>query len=93
MRGWVKAWADLDLFGLLRNAFHDPVKHAFLDIEARTGAAALSVIEEDGEGGTLNSCLQVHIVEEDVGRLAAEFERDLLKVPGSRMQDQFADLG
>jgi hypothetical protein len=29
-----------------RNAFHDPVKHAFLDIEARTGAAALSVIEQ-----------------------------------------------
>src|SRR5206468_8926062 len=51
-----------------------------------------SVVEEDGTGRTGDGRLQIAIVKDDVGRLAAQFQRDLFEVPGSRLKNQFADL-
>ena len=35
----------------------------------------------------------IGVVEDDVGRLAAQFERDLLQIAGGGLHDQLADFG
>ena len=60
---------------------------------ARAGRADLSGIEEDAGGGRLAGGLDVGIVEDHVGGLAAEFERDPFEVAGGAAQDAAADAG
>ena len=64
-----------------------------LDVEPRARAAALPVIEEDGAGRAGNGGVEVGVVEDDVRRFAAEFERNFLQIAGGRLQDQLADFG
>src|SRR5581483_10718174 len=72
------------------HALDDLVEDCFFDIEAGSGAAALSVVEEDGAGGTGDGGVQVGITQDDVGRFATEFQRYFLEIAGSGVQDQFA---
>ena len=68
-------------------------KTFFFDEEARAGAAALAVIEEDGHGGAGNGGFEIGVVDDDVGRFAAEFERNFLQVAGRGVNDELADFG
>ena len=88
-----KPWPDLDLLGMIRDATNHFVENCLVDVQARTGAAALSVVEEDRVGRAGNAGLHVGVVEHDVGRLAAELQRNLLQISGSRLQDELAHLG
>ena len=72
--------ADLDLLGLLGDARDDVVETAALDVQARAGVAALAVVEEDAVGGAGDRGVEVGVGEDDVRRLAAELQRDLLEV-------------
>ena len=77
----------------LRNAFHNFVEDSFFDEEPRARAAALAVIEEDGAGGAGNGGVEIGVVEYDVRRFAAQFERDFFQIAGRRVHDQLADFG
>jgi hypothetical protein len=45
-----------------------------------------------GCGGAGDGALEIRVGVDDVGRLAAELERDLLQVPRRSLDDQLADL-
>ena len=68
---------------MLGDAFHDSVEDGLLDVEARSGAAALAVIEEDGAGRSGDGVVEIGVFENDVGRLAAEFERNFFRFPAA----------
>ena len=90
---WIESGTDVELFGALRDAVDDFVEDFLFDVEPRAGAAALAVIEEDGAGGAGNGAVEIGVVENDVGRFAAEFERNLLQVAGRGLHDELADFG
>ena len=89
----IEAWSDLDLLGVLGDALEDLVVRALLDEQARAGRAALAVVEEDRVRRAGDRRLHVSVAVDDVRRLAAELERDLLEVARGRLDDQLADLG
>src|SRR5215831_2426798 len=66
--------SDFDFLGLFGNALNPLVVYRFLDIQARACAAALAVVEEDGTGRARDRRFKISIFENDVGRLAPEFE-------------------
>ncbi len=77
----------------LGDAVDDLVEDLVLDIEPRSGAAALAMVKENRTRRAGNGGLEVRIGEDDVGRLASQLQRDLLKVSGCGLHDQLADLG
>src|ERR1700722_3521818 len=89
----IEAGTDADFLRGLRHAVDDPVENFLVDEEARAGAAALAVIEEDGAGGAGDGGVEIGVVENDVGGLAAEFERDFFEVAGAGLDDELADFG
>src|SRR5580704_292754 len=78
---------------MVSNAFHDSIEDRFLDVEARSGAAALAVIEEDRACGASNRRDEISVFEHDVRRFAAKFERHLLQVAGRGMHDKLPNFG
>src|ERR1700733_3967532 len=60
--------------------------------QTRTRAAALAVIEENRVRGAGNRHIEIRVVEHDVGRFAAEFQRDFLQIIRRRLDDELADL-
>jgi hypothetical protein len=66
------------------------VVDAPLDEKARAGAANLAGIREHRHPGAGNGAFEVRVGEHDVGRLAAEFERHPLEVPGGCRDDLLA---
>ena len=89
----IHARPDADLRRVLSDAVDHFVEDLLLDVEARTGAAALAVIEEDSVGRSGDGGVDVGVVEDDVGRLAAEFERDLLQIASGGLKDELANFG
>src|SRR5258706_6509953 len=66
----------------------------FFHVETRTGAAALALIEEEREVCAFDGFVHVGVGEDDVGTLAAEFERDALEIGiGGGAHDEVADFG
>lgn len=61
--------SDLKRLDLLREEREELVVDALLDVDARAGAAALAVVEEESESGPSGGLLDVGVVEDDVGRL------------------------
>ncbi len=51
------------------------------------------MIEEDGAGCSGDGGVEIGIVENDVGRFAAELEGDFFQVAGAGLDDQLADFG
>ena len=75
-------------------ALHELVVGLFLHEEPRTGAAALALVEEQREVRAFDGRIHVGVGEDDVGALAAEFQRDAFEVGfGGCLHDQVADLG
>ena len=66
---------------------------AFLHEQARAGAADLALVEPDGVDHALDRAVEIGVVEDDEGRLAAELQRQLLAGAGGRLADDAADLG
>lgn len=93
LEGVLGEWvADLVLLGALLEGFDELVIDALLHVDTRAGAAALPVVVVDAEVDPVDGVLDVGIVEDDVGRLAAQLERDLLQVGRRRcLHDLSAD--
>lgn len=72
--------ADLVLLGALLEGGNELVVDAVLHVNARAGAAALAVVEVDTKVDPVDGVVNVGVVEDNVGRLAAQLERDLLQV-------------
>jgi hypothetical protein len=51
------------------------------------------VIEKNGVRRARNRDIEIRIVEHDVGRFAAQFERDFLQIIRRGFDDQLADFG
>ena len=71
----------------------DLLVHRLLHEEARAGAADVALVEVDPVDDPLDRLVERRVVEDDVGRLAAELERELLPAAGDRAHDLLADLG
>jgi hypothetical protein len=71
----------------------EPLGNAFLHQDARAGAADLALVEPDGIDHAFDRRVEIGIVEDDEGRLAAQFQRQLLAGSGRGLADDAADLG
>lgn len=70
------------------------VVDAFFDVDTGACAAALAHVESDTESSPVHGLVDVCVVENNVGRLAAEFEGNLLEVRlSSSLHDGAADEG
>src|SRR4029077_3394905 len=85
--GGIHARSNIDFAGMVGNAFDDFVENTVLDVETGTGAAALSVIEEDGAGCARNRGVDVHVGEDNIGRLSTKFQRNFFQIAGSGLQN------
>ncbi len=78
----------------LLEGLEELVVDALLDEDAGAGAAALAVVEVDAKVDPGDGGLDVGVVEDNVGGLAAELEGDLLEVGrGSSLENGAADEG
>ena len=95
--------ADVD--GLVERIADAEGRHARLELgdealldrllheEARAGAADLALVEPDGVDEALDGAVEIGVLEDDVGRLAAELERQALAGAGGGLADDLADFG
>ncbi len=67
--------------------------HRLLHEQPRAGAADVPLVEEDAVDDPLDRLVDRRVVEDDVRRLAAELQRELLAGAGDRLADRDADLG
>lgn len=99
---------DLELLDVGQELLLELVVDLFVDKDSRTGAACLTVVEEDTwetvstsseprsrqltESRPSDSLLEIRIVKDDVGGLAAQLESDGLQVgSGSGLHDHSTD--
>ena len=68
------------------------VDDAFLHEEAGAGTTDLALVEPDAINETFDGGIEIGVLEDDEGRLAAEFERQLLARAGGGAADDLADL-
>jgi len=66
---------------------------ALLDEEPRSGAADLALVQPDRVDHPFDRRVEIGIVEDDEGRLAAELQRQALAGAGGRLADFPPDLG
>ncbi len=66
--------ADADAGDLRAEALEEGFVHRLLHEQARTAHAGLARADEGGERGAVHGAIHVHVVEQDHGALAAEFE-------------------
>ena len=65
---------------------------ALLDINPAAGTAALAVVEKDAKIHPRDGIIDIRVLEDNVGRLAPQLERDLLEVgAGGHLEDLAAD--
>ena len=77
-------WVTNDvLLCSLLELLHKLVVDGLLDVDTRTGAAALAVVEEDTEVDPRDGVVDICVSEDDVGRLATKLKGDLLQVGAS----------
>ncbi len=74
----VKRMTDAQRFHAGAEAGIEGFSDAFLHQQARTRAAYLALVEPDGVNQALDRGVEIGIVEDDEGRFAAQFERELL---------------
>lgn len=86
--------ADLVGRSTLLEALDELVVDTLLDQDTGAGTAALAVVEEDTKVGPGDGIVDISIVEDNVGRLAAEFQSNLLQVALSgSLENHAADVG
>lgn len=90
----VEGVADLVLGSALLEGLNELVVDTLLNVDTRTGAAGLAVVEVDTEVDPVNGLLDIGIVEDNVGGLATKLEGNLLQVGlGSSLHDLAANNG
>jgi len=63
-----------------------------LHVDPRTSTAALAMVEEDTKVDPRDGVVNISIIEDDIGTLATQLERDLLQVrPSGSLHDLAAD--
>lgn len=88
---WITDLQGRDLF---LECLHELVVDAILNVDSRSGAAALTVVEEETESSPLDGLVEIGVLADDVGRLASQFEGDLLQVGlGSGLHNGSANEG
>lgn len=86
--------SNLEGVDLLGEEVEEFVVDSLLDVDPRSGTAALSVVEEQSEGGPRDGLLEVGVVEDNVGRLSSELESHVLEVGRSGgLHDDTSDEG
>ena len=83
LRLGIEAGADIDFLRMFGNAFHDSVEDRLLDVEARSGAAALAVIEEDRARGPGDGCVEISVLETTLGDLPPSSSDTFFKLPAA----------
>ncbi len=71
----------------------EALRHTLLHEDAGSGAADLALVEPDGVHHAFHGAVEVGVLEDHEGRLAAEFEAQLLPRAGGLLPDEAADLG
>ena len=78
-----------------RQSVLESLDHLVVDVllheQAAAGAADVALVEEDAVDDALDRLVDGCVVEDDVGRLAAELEGDLLAGSGDRLGDLATD--
>ena len=72
---------------------HDLLGDALLQQQPRARAADVALVEEDALDDALDRLVERGVLEDDVGRLAAELERQPAAGAGQRALDLLADRG
>src|SRR5262249_36971123 len=73
-RGRIETRTNSNFLGFVGHAFDNLIENALMGKQAGTGTAALSLIKEDGGSASGNCDSHVSVLENDVGRFAAEFQ-------------------
>ena len=68
------------------------IAEAFLHQQPRAGAADLALVEPDAVDQTFDGAVEIGILEDDEGRLAAKLQRQFLARTGGRLADDLADF-
>ena len=89
---FVQRVADAQTVHAALQLFVEPFRHAFLHQQARSGAADLALIEPDRIHQPLDGAVQIGVVKDDVGRFAAQLQRQRLAGACGRLPD-FAPHG
>ena len=92
LAGRVGRRADLDRQRPRHELADEAVVDRALHQQARARRAHLAAAGEDADQGAVDGGLEVGVLEDDVGALAAELEADLFHVPGAGPHDGLADL-
>src|ERR1700692_1091695 len=77
---------------MVGDAFHDSIKYRFLDVESRSSAATLSMIEKDGARSSGDCSVEIGILVNYIWRFAAKLERHFFQVAGCRMNDELPNF-
>ncbi|SKN54631.1 Uncharacterised protein [Mycobacteroides abscessus subsp. massiliense] len=85
--------ADFDFFEFFSQSIDEFVVNAFLYKNARTGAAHLALVEQNTFLRAFEGFVERHIVEEDIGRFAAQFQSGWNQQFGGGNTDAAADFG
>ena len=85
--------ADFDFFELFRQGVDEFVVNAFLNEDARTGAAHLALVEQNAFLRAFEGFVERHVVKEDVGGFAAQLQGGGNEHFGSSDADAAADFG
>src|SRR2546423_11805352 len=72
----VERWAQLDALGLFRHGLDKFGINLFFDENATAGRANFSLINEYAKERAIDRCFPIRFGEENIRRLAAEFEGD-----------------
>ena len=83
--------AQLDGLGFLGHGIDKLLVDRLLHQNAAAGGTDFALIDEDAEERAVDGGFEIRVGEENVGRLAAEFESDALDRVGGLLDDDLAD--
>src|SRR6266851_961042 len=89
----LKRRAELDAFRFLGHGLDKLRVNLFLDKNAATSGANFTLIDEDAEQSPVDGSLPIRFGEENIGRLAAELQRDPLQSIRSAFYNDFSHGG
>ena len=91
--GGVERIAEAQLAGARGQFVEEAIVDIFVEQEARRGGTHLALVAEDAPEGGAHGGVEIGVGEDDVGRLAAQFQAQALEVGDGRVRQQFARRG